>query len=219
MKEVFQILLCLHIAGGGLGLLVGTLILFLRKGDRNHRKLGLLFYGGMCLAGATSLLMAIIHPNYFLFIVGIFTLYMNLSAKRYLRFKKKEQQAQFFDYVISVFMLIFGLIFIGFGAYLLFKSQIFGLVFLTFGFIGLRFVYQDYRFKQSAYSIKLAWLSNHIQRMMGTYIASLTAFLVVNSSIFPQFIPSFVFWLLPGIIVGPLIGRFVRKYTQKVKIQ
>ncbi|AWL09622.1 hypothetical protein G9H64_12215 [Aquirufa nivalisilvae] len=217
MKEVFFTLLCLHIAGGGLGLLVGTLILFLRKGDRNHRKLGLLFYWGMCLAGATSLVMAVLHPNYFLFIVGIFTLYMNLSAKRYLRFKKNEQEAQVIDYVISAFMLVFGVVFIAFGIYLLVQAKNFGIVFLVFGSIGLRFVRQDYLFKKSGYSIKLAWLSQHIQRMMGTYIASLTAFLVVNSSIFPQFIPSFVFWLLPGIIVGPLIGRFVKKYTQKVK--
>ncbi|CAM4117021.1 hypothetical protein EWU23_03295 [Cytophagaceae bacterium 50C-KIRBA] len=215
MKEVFFILLCLHIAGGGLGLLMGTLILFLRKGDRNHRKLGLLFYGGMCLAGATSLVMAVLHPNYFLFIVGIFTLYMNLSAKRYLRFKKKGQEAQLLDYVISTFMLVFGIVFIAFGIYLLVQAKNFGIVFLVFGSIGLRFVWQDYQFQQSGYSIRLAWLSQHIQRMMGTYIASLTAFLVVNSSIFPHFIPSFVFWLLPGFIVGPLIGRFVKKYTQK----
>lgn len=119
------------------------------------------------------------------------------------------------DYVISVFMLVFGIIFIAFGIYLLIQAKNFGIVFLVFGGIGLRFVWQDFQFQQSGYSIRLAWLSNHIQRMMGTYIASLTAFLVVNSSIFPQFIPSFVFWLLPGFIVGPLIGRFVKKYTRK----
>ncbi|RXK52557.1 DUF2306 domain-containing protein [Aquirufa rosea] len=218
MKEFFSILLCLHILGGGLGLLVGTFILFLKKGDKLHRRLGLLFYVGMALAGFTSLIMAVLHPNNFLFIVGIFTLYMNLSAKRYLRFKKKEQVAEYFDYIISAFMLIFGLIFMGWGAYLLIQFKIFGLVFVVFGSIGLRFVRQDYLFHQTMPRGPLAWLSNHIQRMMGTYIASLTAFLVVNASIFPAFIPSFVFWLLPGCIVGPMIGRFVKQYTQKTSM-
>jgi hypothetical protein len=41
----------------------------------------------------------------------------------------------------------------------------------------------------------------HLQRMIGSFIAALTAFLVVNNNI----LPGIVAWLLPTIILVPVI--------------
>jgi hypothetical protein len=50
--------------------------------------------------------------------------------------------------------------------------------------------------------------------MLGSYIASVTAFLVVNNTILPPMIA----WLLPTAAVTPLIVTWSRKH-KKVAIQ
>ncbi|MBC7922645.1 MAG: hypothetical protein H7Z75_16310, partial [Ferruginibacter sp.] len=63
---------------------------------------------------------------------------------------------------------------------------------------------------------RLDWLRMHIERMGGAYIATVTAFLVVNVRVEPAFIP----WLLPGLLGGFGIRYFVRKYAlEKSRVQ
>jgi len=59
------------------------------------------------------------------------------------------------------------------------------------------------------------WFYNHIARMVGSYIATVTAFCVVNSSNFPAYVPTLVIWVLPGVIGGIAIGRWIRYYRVK----
>lgn len=66
MTSLFNLFLILHIAGGFTGLLVGSFILFRKKGDQLHKNTGRLFYWGMVVAGASSLILSILHPNSFL---------------------------------------------------------------------------------------------------------------------------------------------------------
>ena len=50
--------------------------------------------------------------------------------------------------------------------------------------------------------------------MGGAYIATVTAFLVVNN---PPYIPGLVVWIAPGAIGGMMIGRTRRYYMEKAK--
>ena len=49
--------------------------------------------------------------------------------------------------------------------------------------------------------------------MMGSYIAAMTAFIVVNNTILPEIVA----WLLPTVIVTPLIIKWSRKYKIQTK--
>jgi uncharacterized membrane protein len=217
MEILFKVLLYLHIAGGMTGLLAGTINIVRKKGDKPHKLVGKIFFYGMLINGLCSFPMAIIHPNYFLFIVGVFTLYMLGTGQRYLSLKKlhKGQKPEFIDWFLVISMLIFGVIFIVFGVYNLVKANNFGIVFIVFGFVGLNFVMAD--FKNFKGKIKDAnyWLLAHIGRMTGTYIAALTAFLVVNI----KFQPSFVVWLLPTVVFTPLIVKWSREFKGKKVIE
>ena len=115
-------------------------------------------------------------------------------------------------------MLIAGLLFAGLGIWLLVKTNLFGLVFLAFGSLGLLFVWQDFLIFNKKSSIKNYWLIGHLQRMTGAFIASITAFLVVNAKYFPNSILGFVYWLLPTIIFTPLIVKWSKKYQVKISI-
>lgn len=216
MNTIFKVFLILHIVGGSVGLLTGMLNILSKKADKNHKFVGKIFFISMLIAGISSLTLASIHTNSFLFIVGVFTLYMVGSGQLYLnRYNKRASKR--IECTVTTLMLLAGILFVGVGVLTLTKMNVFGLVFLTFGFLGLFFVNQDFKNHKEKSAIKNYWLIAHLQRMTGGFIAALTAFLVVNEKYFPGQIPSLLFWLLPTIVLTPLIIKWSRKYRIKMK--
>jgi uncharacterized membrane protein len=202
-----SILLLLHIFSGTLGLITGTIILFLRKGDQRHKLLGRVFGISLALSMLLSFPFSILHKNYFLFSIGVWTLYMIVTAYRFLHIKSRDEVRPL-DWLPTLVMIVFGLALLYIGGINLLKRNSFGWVAMVFGAISLMFVLSDFRFLRASNRKKKAHLLMHIQRMMGAYIASLTAFLVVNNS----FLPGVLAWLLPSLIITPLIFVWSRKY-------
>lgn len=216
---MFKFFLIIHIIGGATGLASGIFNMVARKGDQRHRIIGKIFTISMLTAGFTSLVLAVLHPSHFMFMVGIFTIYMVATGNRYLQLKElgKKQRPKFIDWSLTIVMLLAGILFIGIGVRSLFRSNFFGIVFITFGVLGLIFVRNDLKNYAGRTKILNYWLSEHLQRMTGAFIASSTAFLVVNAKYLPEFIPLIVYWLLPTVIITPLIIKWANKYEQKKK--
>ena len=166
----------------------------------------------MLLAAIVAIPMSYLHPNYFLFLISIFTIYILITGVRYLN-KKKREDVTIIDWLLTIIMLFFALAFVSFGIFNIVKGAYFGTVFLVFGSIGLLFTWQDYINYRGKSAIKNYFLTTHLQRMIGSYVASVTAFLVVNNHV----LPSMVAWLLPTIILIPLIVRWTRKYKVVTK--
>ena len=117
------------------------------------------------------------------------------------------------DWLLSSAMGIVGLIFMGWGIFLLVKKNIMGWSLMLFGTIGLLSVRKDFENYLGKSRKKQFWLRAHIARIVGAYIASLSAFLVVNYSRFSVPIPEVVYWVLPTLILTPLIIYWIRKYS------
>ncbi len=219
MEKLFSILLILHIISGGTGLITGTINLVQKKGGKRHRKVGILFVIAMLSSSISALILSAIHPNYFLFMVGIFTFYMVGTGYRYIHLKMlgKNNEPDLLDWTLSGLMAICGIFLFLLGVYQLFQSNSFGWVFITFGTIGLLFVKQDWANYHAQAKFKNYWLLAHISRMTGGYIASLTAFLVVNMKYSPFALPPVLVWLFPSIILVPLIIRWSNKRAVKIK--
>lgn len=203
----FKFLLIFHIVGGTLSLLLGSFILARKKGNRQHKLIGNIYFFAMLMTAMVALPMSYLHTNYFLFIIAVFTSYMLLSGKRYVH-KTGVTPILFADWLLTVLMLVFAVLFVGLGSMNLYQGNYFGVVFIVFGAIGLLFVYQDYINFTGKSNVKNFGLTTHLQRMIGSYIASATAFLVVNNTI----LPGIVAWLLPTVIIVPFIIRWTRKY-------
>ena len=212
--ELFNILLTIHVACGGISILLGLIILLTVKGNQGHKRIGNIYFYAMLVAAILALPMSYLHPSYFLFIIGVFTSYMLLTGKRYLK-KRSLSDVTPVDWLLTIIMLLFGAIFIGMGIQDIFQSKYFGIVFIVFGGLSLLFVGQDYINFKGRSSVKNFWLTTHLQRMIGSYIASVTAFLVVNNT----FLPGVVAWLLPTIILVPLIIYWSRKHEIKLKVK
>lgn len=216
---VFKIFLTIHIIGGATGLLTGIVNMIAKKGNLKHKIVGKIFSVSMLTTGLSSLVLSVLHPSRFMFMVGAFTVYMVGTGNRYLHLKmlNKNQKPKIIDWTLTLSMLLAGVLFIGLGTVNLLKSNLFGLVFITFGFLGLLFVRHDFKNYSGKSNILNYWLSEHLQRMIGAFIASSTAFLVVNAKYLPEYIPIILYWLLPTVILTPLIIKWARKYEVKKK--
>ncbi len=199
-----------HIIAGGLGLLSGTVVMLMRKGDAAHRLLGLVFSVSMLLSALAGMLLSYFISNLFLFVVGVFTLYLVGTGHRYnyLRKLNEGQRPALIDWLLLGGMALSGLVFVVFGAWLVARGQSFAAVLLVFGVVGLLSVWEDWRIFGGLIKEKNYWQIMHLQRMVGGYIAAVTAFLVVNARHFPEAIPLFVYWLLPTVIFVPLMSAW-----------
>jgi uncharacterized membrane protein len=184
-----------------------------KKGNSRHKKIGKLYFYAMLTASVAAIPMSCLHPNYFLFLISIFTIYMLLTGVRYVH-KKGTSQADTMDWLLTIMMLLFAIAFIGFGAFHMVKGNYFGIVFIVFGGFGLSFSYQDYINFTGQSKVVNYYLTTHLQRLTGSYIASTTAFLVVNNKV----LPSIAAWLLPTILIVPLIVNWTNKHkVEKIK--
>lgn len=213
MDHIFTIFLIIHVIAGAIGLLSGTWNMISKKGTLQHKQIGKVFYLSMLATGGSSIILAILHPSQFMFMIGIFTIYMVATGQRYLRLKK--QQPNFIDWGLSMGMLIASIWLVYAGLNHILHENFFGAVFLTFGGFGLNYIRQDNKNYHGKSAIKNFWLSEHIQRMVGGFIAASTAFLVVNSKYFPDSIPGIIYWLLPSVIFTPFIIKWAIKYEVK----
>ena len=205
--SLFQVLLITHIATGTLSLVLGLYLVIAKKGTPIHKRTGKIYFFSMLFVSIVALPMSYLHPNYFLFLISIFTIYMLLTGIRYLD-KKSTPDVKPLDWAYTIIISLFAVLFITFGISSIVKSNLFGIVFIVFGCIGLLFSYQDRQNFKGHAKIKNYFLTTHLQRMTGSYVAATTAFLVVNNKI----LPSVVAWLLPTIIMAPLIIKWTRKY-------
>ncbi|RIW14116.1 hypothetical protein D0X99_15045 [Algoriphagus lacus] len=210
-EKFFNLLLLLHIVGGSIGLLCGILVFILKKGTKTHANLGKLFIFGMLLSGVTAQVMAILHPNTFLFMVGVFTIYLVGTGARAI-FTKSSRSIHSIDRFLQFGMVLAGLALIYLGIAGVMGGNNFGIVYIVFASIGLLMAVQDIRSASKHSHDKKAYVRKHLQRLGGGFIASATAFLVVNLRELPDWLPVWVLWLIPTLLISPLISFYSKKY-------
>jgi uncharacterized membrane protein len=208
--ELFTLLLYIHIAGGMTSLIVGFYVIMARKGDKNHRLVGLVFFYSMLISALISLPMALMHPNPFLFVVGVFTAYLLVTGQAYLHIKRVED-VRMRNWVYTGIMLLFGLGFLVMAARMFWIGNNFGTVMAVFGLISISLSALDYRNFKGKSKYSNFGLTTHIQRMVGAYIASVTAFVVVNNTLLPNVIA----WLAPTFVFVPLVIIWQRKWGKR----
>lgn len=202
MELLTRAALWIHILSGSSALIAGILAILSAKGRKLHIRSGMLFYYSMLAVSWSAIFISIVKPNEFLLMIGIFALYMNISGKRSVVHKRLEPRR--LDWVLLAIASV--------NSILMLASM--NIILMVFGLINASLVFTDariyYRIHYRLPLPKNAWLKRHIGMMMGTYISTFTAFIVVNVS---HFEPFWLPWLLPTALGLPLLAYFTKKHT------
>lgn len=196
--------LIVHIVSGGVALLSGAAAALARKGLRVHIIAGRIFVYSMLISAISALILSNIRPNPFLFGIGLFTLYLIMSGWVVV-WKTPLAKRQKYGKIIGLFGMLS-------AVYLAYQAlQISGtnvtILYLVFGSIMLGFSFTDLIRPLEGKKV----IIRHGSRIGGAYIATTTAFIVVNN----HFLPPLVAWLLPTLIGTPLITIALRKWSNR----
>ena len=218
MLIFLRYVLYLHIAAGFVGFFVAPVALAVRKGGAAHRRWGLVFFWAMVVAGVTSLLLAGLKLSYhlgpptgvgglqFLFLTGVFTLYLAGFGYRSLYLKKlgHGQRPALSDWLtVSAGLPVFGF-FVYFGI------QHGAIPAIVFGAVGVMTAgRQLWSYLRTAPPLPGQWLRNHISGFMGAYIAAVSAFSATSL----HFIPWPWNFLWPTILGVPYLLWAQRRYV------
>ena len=222
MQQFLKLALYLHICAGFTALLTGLVPMISKKGSKTHKTWGTVYYWAMFVVALTALIRFQMKP-FLIFLTGIaiFSFYNTFTGVRLIH-RKDNPKPKFIDWFGAILMIMASLVMLYFAFSSAQKNNIFYVtLFAVFGIFMFVLTLEDLRVfigsKQIDNDVPLQtryWFQNHISRMGGSYIATVTAFLVVNN---PPQIPGLVVWLAPGVIGGFIIARTRRLYRDKFK--
>jgi len=214
MEQTITILIYIHAFFGGIGLITGIGSVMVKKGGILHKRMGKLFSIGMIISSLISIPICWMpkHQNIFLFLIGLFTIYLVISGNRALNFKNKLK-ADFTDKLISGTMFFFSVIMVAIGLYCQFNTIENGILFTFFGGFGFYMTFKDFIFFKNLSETNKNWLSKHIGKMIGALIASITAFIVAGIGL-----GNAIAWMTPSILGTIYIIYWNRKIQPKTKL-
>jgi len=208
LQEIIKIIIYIHVITGTLAMIAGTVSMIARKGSNIHKKSGLLFFYSLLISDVISLIVAVMpeHENPFLFCIGVFTLYLIMGGYLALRYKQKIVNLTV-DKILSGTMLITGLVMI---FYPIIQFGKFNIVLGIFGMIGITMSLIDFNRYRNPTKLCEQYLQLHLSKMIGGFIASITAFIVANGVL-----SGLIGWLSPGVIGGLVIAYWTIKLNRK----
>lgn len=218
--NAYKIILLIHVAFGFSALATGLVPMFAQKGGKTHNFWGNIYYWGMFGVFITTIALFGIRPTelrlQFFLMIAIFSFYQTFSGVRALRMKKMAKNPALLDNAAAWITLGCGLVMMGYGIWQFSKGNSgMAILFSIFGAGCFVNGFQDVRlFAGKIQEEKMHWFFRHLTRMVGSYTATLTAFLVNMSRFFPESM-QMVAWIAPGIVAGVVITRLIKSYRQK----
>ena len=194
-----EYLLPIHILAGTIALLAAVFAICSEKGKKIHINAGRTYYWGMAGIFLTALPMSIITSNVFLFLIAFFSFYLAFAGRRFAQNRKGI--ASIVDWIAVGLMIAAGLGMwvLAVFYYIEINSQYITLT--IFGFIAIALGYTDYKTYKQQEATGKKRIARHLTNMLAGTIAVVTAVLVVNIDMEPQWLP----WILPTVILVPLI--------------
>ena len=209
-------LLYIHIVAGFVSLGTAYLLLFLKKGDKRHKKFGMYYVYGMSTIFVTAIplsMMGLVQP--FLFAVAIFSFYFAFAGYRQANVRTGARETV--DKALTLLMFIAGVMLLLFATNVLemgFFGQFEGLrtVALIFGIACFVITAYDLnRFRKTDKPNFYDRTNIHLIFMLSGTIAATTAF-ISTVELFQQ---EWMNWAMPNVFIVPFIVFFSRRELAK----
>lgn len=205
--------LAAHIAAGFVALFAGAVALVTEKGGDRHRQAGRVYVRSMAVVvGLVPVLLAFDPTDFvrqFLLLVAAFSGYLVFSGYRVLSRKRPAADGEPVDWAAAGLVLLASLALGGWGLAIVAGGTDIGFVMVVFGAGGTVLGVSDLREFRNA-DRRDPWMADHLARMIGGFIATVTAVSVVNLA---GLVPPAVAWLWPSAVGVPLIVYWQGKYT------
>jgi uncharacterized membrane protein len=220
--ETHRIILIVHIICGFTALTSGIVPMVAQKGGPVHRIFGTIYARAMYGVSASALGLFLLQPErpflQFLLCIAVLSFYFTFTGVRSIVLKRRKAKAFFADKLAAWLTLTISVLMFIYGGYALTQALMhhhdvfLPILYLIFGpALGSAARADVKAFASAKPQQKMHWFFNHFIRMLSAYIATFTAFCVVNV----HFLPPILVWVLPGVIGGTMITLLVRKYKNK----
>lgn len=198
VNVVSLILLIIHIAAGSIALLTAALALAAPKGQRWHILAGRIYAVAMTVIFLTAVPLAILGASIFLLLIAVFSFYLVFAGWRFAR--NRRRRAHPVDWAAVSILGATGLAMWGYAVVIALSGSSQWVTLLIFGAIAVALGLADARFhrRQPGGALRVA---RHLTNMLAATIATVTAVTVVNVDLEPVWLP----WILPTVIITPLI--------------
>lgn len=204
-----------HILAGTIALFVAPVPMLTAKGGATHRRWGKVYFWAMAAVALTAVVLAVWRPVVFLALLAVFSFYNAFSGYRAL-FRKRPRDGQgatpldwaaaLATFAASGAMAVLGVLRPG-PAW-----ERVGVVPVVFGVFGMVLAGLDLSKFAWPRADRRQWWFDHMGGMLGSYVATVTAFSVVNFT----FLPTAVRWLWPIVVGTPLIALWIAYYKRHV---
>ena len=204
-------LLYIHILAGFISLGIAYFLLFIKKGNKRHKKLGMIYVYGMSTIFVTAIpLSLLVEFNPFLFVIAIFSFYLAFSGYRQGRDRNGAREQ--IDKVLGVFITATGILFYSMAVSLFLIKDSMWITSILFGSIALGLGFNDFRRMKIVERPNFYDRSNlHLNLMLAGTIATTTAFIVTLD----PFATPWLNWVAPTIVGTPIIIYFSRRELAK----
>jgi len=195
-----EILLPIHILAGTIALFAAAFAICSEKGKKIHITAGKTYYWGMVGIFLTALPMSIINKEISLFLVAFFSFYLAFAGRRFAQ--NRTGVASRIDWIAVGLMIVTGIGMWLLAIFYFIDSNSDYIVLFFFGFISIVLGYTDYKTHKHQEATGKKRIARHLSNMLAGTIAVVTAVLVVNVNMEPQWLP----WILPTVILVPVIS-------------
>jgi hypothetical protein len=217
-------LLALHIGCGVVAFVCAPVALATAKGGKTHRRWGKIYFWAMTGVAATALILSLALPIFFLAMVAVFSFYSAFAAYRilYLKDMYKGARPKATDWLAAIITILSSLLLFILGfvrpklmhiGLIHVAGHTVSIVSIVFGLIGMRLGQASIVEFIKPPGQKMFWWFRHMQGMIASYIAAMTAFSAVNLS--RRTGAAWWVWLWPTIIGVPAIALWTAYYKKK----
>ena len=204
-------LLYLHILAGFISLGIAYVLLFIKKGNKRHKKLGMIYVYGMTTIFVTAIPLSLLGEfNPFLFVIAIFSFYLAFSGYRQGRDRNGAREQ--IDKALGIFITATSILFYSMAVNLYLIEDSMWITSVIFGSIALVFSINDFRRMKIVERPNFYDRTNlHLNLMLAGTIATTTAFIVTID----PFSTLWLNWIAPTIVGTPIIIYFSNRELAK----
>lgn len=210
-----------HALAGSVALVSGIIAIFSKLLDTRHSmhvRSGKVFFYAMLVLTVTAFGLVATRTNLPMFFVTIFSFYFAFTGWRFATNRRGTPTAT--DRYIAIGMIGFSAFMIAFGVFGMMTGGVTAVILIVFGIIGILNSRRTYAAYREGGVTGKARIAEHLNFMIGGFIATLTAFIVINS---PRVVGEgnaalyILAWLLPTIVFVPIMMSWEKKILAGVR--